>query len=305
MADTGNDPPIIRVVKKGGHGGHHGGAWKVAFADFVTAMMALFIVLWILGQSEDVKRGVGGYFRDPTGKALLGPGKEVSQGKDRLLGPRMVAVPTIFKRYVANQKDLEKSAERLKEMLKKNDGLKELGDQISIEVTPEGLRVEINDTDKSAIFELGSSRLNSNLIRALEVLAGEYGKMRTPVIIEGHTDSKPYGAGSRMSNWELSTQRANEARRVLEGSGLHPDMVFMVRGYADRKPRTENPEDPQNRRISMLLLSSQGLEMNLGTLAEDDAKTPAIPGIEASSDLPSGRPAPEPSHESIATREGH
>jgi chemotaxis protein MotB len=271
MAELGKDPPIIRIVKKRGHGGrHHGGAWKVAFADFVTAMMALFIVLWILGQSEDMKRGVGGYFRDPMGAALLGRGDMEADGKERILGPMLITTPTIFKRMTAKQRNLEAEADRLKKMLEDTEGLTELKDQISVEITKEGIRIEIAEADDEAIFESGSSNLTPKLIRALEVLAKEYAKLPAPVVIEGHTDSVPYSGFSGMSNWELSTQRANEARKVLLGAGLQEEKIFMIRGYADRQPITDNPEDAKNRRISMLLLSSQGLEMNLGTLSIDD-----------------------------------
>ncbi len=317
MADIGNQPPIIRIVKKGGHGGHHGGAWKVAFADFVTAMMALFIVLWILGQSEDVKRGVGGYFREPLGRALLGrgPNEGPSNGKDNVLGPRLVATPSVFKRLATTQVDLEREADRLKDIMESKEGLAELGDQISIEVTKEGIRVEIAENDKDAIFEVGSSHLTPRLIKALEVLAVEFERTRAPVVIEGHTDSTPYGLASGMSNWELSTQRANEARKVLERAGLQSHKVFMIRGYADRDPIADDPADPRNRRISMLLMSSQGLEMSFGTIGEHEAKTPYSDQSETPEAIPDqiveeSTPAIEisnPAHTpiNIATREKH
>ena len=275
MSDLGHEPPIIRIVKKINHAGHHGGAWKVAFADFVTAMMALFIVLWILNQSEDVKRGVGGYFRDPMGKAMMGRGPMMDDGKERILGPKMIATPDIFKRMAASQSNLEQEADRLKKMLEDEDGLSQLGDQISIEVTKEGIRVEIAETDKEAIFELGSSNLTPRLVRALQILGKEYARLPAPVVIEGHTDSTPYGFSSGMSNWELSTQRANEARKILERAGLQSEKIFMIRGYADRRPITDNSSDARNRRISMLLLSSQGLEMSFGTMTANEAKSPA------------------------------
>jgi chemotaxis protein MotB len=274
MSDLGHEPPIIRIVKKINHAGHHGGAWKVAFADFVTAMMALFIVLWILNQSEDIKRGVGGYFRDPMGKAAMGRGPAEDQGKVNILGPKMIATPEIFKRMAASQADLEAQADRLKDMMKNEEGLSNLGDQISIEVTKEGIRIEIADNDKGTIFDLGSANLKPRLIRALEILGKEYSHLPSPVVIEGHTDSTPYGAESGMSNWELSTQRANEARKVLESAGLQEEKIFMIRGYADRRPITDNSSEARNRRISMLLLSSQGLEMSFGTMDVHEAKAP-------------------------------
>jgi chemotaxis protein MotB len=277
MSDLGHEPPIIRIVKKINHAGHHGGAWKVAFADFMTAMMALFIVLWILNQSEDIKRGVGGYFRDPMGKAAMGRGPDQENaGKVNILGPKMIATPEIFKRMAASQADLETQADHLKEMLKKEEGLAALGDQISIEVTKEGIRIEIADNDEGTIFDLGSANLKPRLIRALEILGKEYSKLPSPVVIEGHTDSTPYGSGSGMSNWELSTQRANEARKVLESAGLQSEKIFMIRGYADRRPISANSAEARNRRISMLLLSSQGLEMSFGTMNFHEAEAPYI-----------------------------
>jgi chemotaxis protein MotB len=278
MSDLGHEPPIIRIVKKISHGGHHGGAWKVAFADFMTAMMALFIVLWILNQSEDIKRGVGGYFRDPMGKAAMGRGPEEDQSKVNILGPKMIATPEIFKRMAASQADLEAQADRLKDMLKNEEGLSNLGDQITIEVTKEGIRIEIADNNEGTIFDLGSSNLKPRLIRALEILGKEYANLPSPVVIEGHTDSTPYGSDSGMSNWELSTQRANEARKVLESAGLQSEKIFMIRGYADRRPITANSAEARNRRISMLLLSSQGLEMSFGTMDFHEAKNPNTSG---------------------------
>lgn len=317
MADLGNQPPIIRIVKKGGHGGHHGGAWKVAFADFMTAMLALFIVLWVLNQSEDVKRGVGGYFRDPMGRALLGEGpmETVNDNKDNVLGPKLVAMPSVFKRLATTQADLEREADRLKEMITQNPALQELGDQITIEVTKEGIRIEISENDSSTIFEVGSSRLTPRLVAALEVLAKEFSKSRAPMVIEGHTDSKPYGSASGMSNWELSTQRANEARKVMETAGLPEEQVFMIRGYADRDPIGDDPADPRNRRISLLMMSSQGLEMSLGSMAENEAKAPPQSGdssIETTTDevVEEAKPVlefsePIPEKMDVATRGRH
>jgi chemotaxis protein MotB len=213
--------------------------------------------------------------RDPMGHAAMGRGpNEESVGKDNILGPKMIATPAIFKRMAASQADLEAQADRLKDMLKNEDGLSQLGDQISIEVTKEGIRIEIADNDEGTIFDLGSSNLKPRLIRALEILGKEYAHLPSPVVIEGHTDSTPFGSESGMSNWELSTQRANEARKVLESAGLQADKVFMIRGYADRRPITDNSSEARNRRISMLLLSSQGLEMSFGTMDFHEAKAP-------------------------------
>ena len=153
-------------------------------------------------------------------------------------------------------------------------------DQITIEVSHEGLLVEINAGEKATLFESGSSNLSPKLIEALKALAAEYQKVSNKLIIEGHTDAVPFSSDG-MSNWELSTQRANEARRVLEGAGLAEDKVLMVRGFADRRPRFDDPLDSRNRRISMLLVSDQGMDIALGKLSfygiEDKETAPATP----------------------------
>jgi chemotaxis protein MotB len=261
-----DEAPVIRVIKKITHAGHHGGAWKVAYADFVTAMMALFIVLWILGQSEETRQGVAGYFRNPGGAGGFGAG---ALGKQSRM--------TMSSQTSSHGKDasavdlngdplqqLEQEADKLKEMIEQQPDLKALAGQISVEVTPEGVRVEISESEKSPLFETGSAKLSESLVHALEALGSEYHKVDNMLIIEGHTDSAPYAVGSSMSNWELSTQRAEESRRVLTASGLPESQIFMIRGFADRRPRFDSTADPRNRRISMLLLSPEGLRIASG-----------------------------------------
>lgn len=265
MAELHNDPPIIRIVKKGHAHGHHGGAWKVAFADFVTAMMALFIVLWILGQSEDVKRGIGGYFRDPTGKALLGAGP--AEATSNAQGLSIIKLPSVAQMHTLPDAALENEAEKLKQLIEESDVFQGLKDQITIEVSHEGLRVEINEGENEVLFASGSAELSPKLIAALKALAAEYSKVNNKLILEGHTDAAQFSNSSNITNWELSTQRANEARRVMEQAGLSGDQVLMVRGYADRRPRFDDPLDPRNRRISMLLVSDQGMDIALGKLS--------------------------------------
>jgi chemotaxis protein MotB len=239
--------PIIIVKKKGGHAGHHGGAWKVAYADFVTAMMALFIVLWLLNTSKPVKEAVAGYFKDPsgsgdkTGTTSSGASESVALTKD----------------------DMPKLKEKLEKAIQQIKDLDKLKNQIEITVTAEGLRIELLESTTSTFFDIGSPKLNQNGQELLNLLAQELGKLPNKISIEGHTDSKPYSGKSDYGNWELSTDRANSARRVMQQGGLGPKQVAQVRGYADqllRKP-TE-PLDASNRRISMLV---QNLE------AKDDA----------------------------------
>jgi len=230
--------PIIIIKKKAGHAAHHGGAWKVAYADFVTAMMALFIVLWLLSTSDQVKKAVGGYFSDPSGK-----GKQI--------GTTMAGYGETLS---LTKEDMEKLKEKLEQAMKELPKFKELKDQVQITVTGEGLRVELLESAKSTFFESGSAH-PSEIGKAILVgLAKEMGKMPNNIVIEGHTDSKPFSNGGTYTNWELSADRANSARRFMEDSGLRVDQIKQVRGFADQQLR--KPDDPQNasnRRISVIV----------------------------------------------------
>jgi chemotaxis protein MotB len=244
--------PIIIVKKKGhGHGGHHGGAWKVAYADFVTAMMAFFMVMWILGMDPNVKDSIEGYFANPVGYK-----KGYSAGKSPLSsGNSPGKVQTTPVRLVARQEEeraLTGTGERIKSKLNEA-GLKAIGEQVEIVRTNSGLRIELAEgTSGRDFFEVASSTMTANMKKTLEIIAQELGGLRNPVIIEGHTDAAQY-AGS-YSNWELSADRANAARRVMEVSGLDPARVVEVRGMADRELRNKaDPLDPKNRRITILL----------------------------------------------------
>lgn len=261
-----DEVPVIRIVRKARHAGHHGGAWKVAYADFVTAMMALFIVLWILGQDESTQKKVAAYFKDPTGKSLImSGGGGVTKGASMPLRNESGTSSSMMDMNSEPLRVLEEEAEKLREMIETQPDLIKLTGQISVEVTPEGVRVEINESEKHPLFESGSAKLEPKLVEALRVLGGEYRKLSTSVVVEGHTDSAPYATGSSMTNWELATYRANEARRVLVEGGLREEQIFMVRGFADRKPRFSDTGDPRNRRISMLLLSPEGLRIAGGS----------------------------------------
>ncbi len=257
------EAPQVRIVKKSGHGGHHGGAWKVAYADFVTAMMALFIVLWILSQSEEVRQGIGGYFRDPQGVGKAGVG--VLSGASSSKAPTLM--PSESESIPADDplQELEYQASLLKSAIEATPELSDVKDQIQIEVTSEGVRVEMLDNAKDQFFERGSADLTKSLESALGLLGGKLKELQSKIVIEGHTDGLPYSPGSPLSNWELSTERANQARRVLEAAGLSEERIFAVRGYADRRLRVaEDPLDARNRRISILLLSEEGLAIAKG-----------------------------------------
>jgi chemotaxis protein MotB len=231
--------PIIIVRKKsGGHGGHHGGAWKVAYADFVTAMMALFIVLWLMGSDKEIKDSIAQYFRNPTG-----PGK--------LTGS---SAPGVGAAALEINDDMSKLKEKIQQALKSLPNFKSLKDNIEITITPDGLRIEMLETEKGMFFESGKGVPTDKGSELLVKLAEELGKLPNNLLIEGHTDAKPFGTGNAYSNWELSSDRANSARRLMETSGLRPNQVNQVRGFADRQLRhPEDPENPSNRRVSVIV----------------------------------------------------
>jgi chemotaxis protein MotB len=231
-------PPIIVIKKKKGHAGHHGGAWKVAYADFVTAMMALFIVLWLMNASRQVQEAVGGYFKDPRGTAkVVGSNRN---GTDQ---------------YVAlRPQDMKKLKEDLLQSIHHIDHSDKLKNQIEITVTPEGLRIELMEAPNGTFFELGSAAPTPALRSLLGALSHELGKLPNDISIEGHTDAKPYSGKNGYDNWDLSADRANEARRLMQAEGLRPGQISQVRGFADRRPRLpDKPDDASNRRISVIV----------------------------------------------------
>jgi chemotaxis protein MotB len=233
-----NDEQIIIIKKKGGHAGHHGGAWKVAYADFVTAMMALFIVLWLMNSSKPVQEAVGGYFRDPYGTAQNSGTKPVGSSE---VG--------VFKK-----EEMTKLKDALKKAMEKMANFDRLKNRIEMTVTAEGLRIELMEDPKGTFFENGKAQPTPILENLLKVLSSVAGKLPNTISIEGHTDSKPFSDSKTYGNWELSTDRANTARRLMESSGLRPGQVVQVRGYADhnlRKPL--QPEDASNRRITVIV----------------------------------------------------
>jgi chemotaxis protein MotB len=227
----------IIIKKKGGHGGHHGGAWKVAYADFVTAMMALFIVLWLMNTSKQVQEVIGGYLKDPTGTS-------------KLVGTNMQGAG---KNFALSKDNMPKLKEELQKAICKVTNFEKLSKQIEMTVTAEGVRIELPEEANGTFFDLGCANPSENGKELLGALASETGKLPSRVSIEGQSDSKPYN-GEIYSNWELSVDRANTARRIMQASGLQPNQVSQVRGYADQRLRTkENHEDPSNRRISVIV----------------------------------------------------
>jgi chemotaxis protein MotB len=231
-------PQIILIKRKGGHGGHHGGAWKVAYADFVTAMMALFIVLWLMNSSKQVQEAVGGYFKDPSGTSKL-VGTDKSGSGDNLS---------------LRKEDMAKLKEQLQALVRQVSDFDKLKSHIEMTVTAEGLRIELLESETGTFFESGSSTPTASAREILAVLAAEVGKLPNRVSLEGHTDARPFSAKANYSNWELSTERANASRRMMEDNGLRPDQVAEVRGFADQNLRNKSdPTDPSNRRITLLV----------------------------------------------------
>jgi chemotaxis protein MotB len=235
MAGT---PPIIVIKKKGGHGGHHGGAWKVAYADFVTAMMALFIVLWLMNSSKQIQEAVGGYFKDPAGSS-------------KRVGSDMVGAGENF---VVNKDNMEELKEQLQQAIREVPHFDRLKNHIDMTVTNEGLRIELTESEKGTFFDSGSQKISADGEELLKLLAAELGKLPNKLALEGHTDAKSYAQGSNYGNWELSVDRANAARRLIRENGIGADQVTQVRGFADQRLRNpKDPLDPSNRRISLIV----------------------------------------------------
>ncbi len=231
--------PIIIIKRKVEHGGgHHGGAWKVAYADFVTAMMALFIVLWLMNSSKQIREAVGGYFKDPTGTSkMVGTGLKGSGDNFELSKDNMAQL----------KEELQKS-------IREAANFDKLQNQIEMTVTSEGLRIELLESEVGTFFESGSADPSVSGKDMLSRLAGELAKLPNKMSIEGHTDSRVFTRGGDYGNWELSVDRANAARRLMQKCGLRDDQIAQVRGYADQRLRKPDlPEDASNRRISLIV----------------------------------------------------
>ncbi len=252
MSSKDREQPII-IIKKivRGHG-HHGGAWKVAFADFMTAMFALFLVLWMVNQSSDVKAAIAGYFQDPLGRAdesgsSIIPGEGAQTQMARPLAPMQVIDIRIDR--------LQKLSESIREKLGKIPLLDSLKNHVEITMTEEGLRIELLEDSTAQFFESGSATMSSRGQDLLTVIGKELGGDSNQVQLEGHTDARPYSAKNGYSNWELSADRANSARRMLSAAGVSGNRVAAIRGMADRDLRyPETPFDPRNRRITITVL---------------------------------------------------
>ncbi len=290
---------VVKRVKKGGHGAH-GAAWKIAYADFVTAMMAFFLLMWLLGSTTkgDLK-GIQDYFRSPLQISLSGgPGTgsstTIMTGGGNDLTKEVGQVRKVAADAVRRQRDQMMAAERakmrefkrhLEQAILANKDLAKFQSQIRIEITPDGLRIQIVDNDKRPMFATGSAHIKSYMQEILQDFGPVLNEFGRKIIITGHTDSSQYLNGDRSySNWELSSDRANASRRELIAGGMNSALVMRVVGMADSTPLVANdPMNPLNRRISILILNKmaearmakENSEVNEGT-ASDLRRTVAI-----------------------------
>jgi chemotaxis protein MotB len=262
----------IRIVKKkGGHAAAHGGAWKVAYADLVTAMMAFFLLMWLLNSADkNTKAGIAGMFQDANffntergkeilanhGKGILPGGRGMAPGPDGDGGTdATVEAPGSAEE---EHKAMEATAEAIEKAFQQDELLQAFQDQITMDFTDEGLRIQIQDKAAQVLFDSGSAQLKPYTLSILKEIAKELGKLPNRIVVGGHTDAAQY-ANRAYTNWELSAERANAARRVMESAagGLRPNQVRRVTGYADTIPfEGKDPKDPQNRRISIVVVSA-------------------------------------------------
>jgi chemotaxis protein MotB len=261
--------------RKGEHGGHHGGGWKVAAADFFCSMMALFIVLWILGSSKATQAAVAAYFNHPS--ILKGEGNgflnkdgmiELKQAMERIRqeegADSAAAMDAAMMKLglegggpnvEAERKAFAVSARALEAALNASETLRQIRGQVTIEFTNHGMRIQMADLQDRPLFALGSAEPTTAGHELLQAVARVIAPLPNSLLIEGHTDSRPYGGGRNYSNWDLSGDRANSARRVIESAGVDPTRIARVVGYADRQLlKPEEPFSEQNRRISITVM---------------------------------------------------
>lgn len=291
-------PIIIKKVYVS-HGGYHGGSWKVAFADFMTAMMAFFLVLWLVGQDQEIKESVAGYFQDPIGftrggKIGSGEGDGMFKGGASIMN-KSTAMSIV-------RKKLEEAAQKILNSLKLNDEFKELRDNILVEMTPEGLRIQLIESSDSSFFESGSARMRPTGEAILGVIAQELIKMPNRIVYEGHTDATGSGKIDGYSNWDLGADRANYCRKIMMRFGTRESQIREVRSYADTKLLLpDKPNDPRNRRISILVLNDYDYLFENKLIPTNDSEyETGLPGPGASSG-PNADVIPEVNEEEFET----
>lgn len=301
MAEDNKRPIIIVKRKRGGGQGHHGGAWKVAYADFVTAMMAFFLVMWLVtAVSKEQRAAIFEYFKNPSmepGQSVkaspgqqgpggastspidLGGGLDAPRAMERNAEGLGEPVPDISieqARRIADEgerRQLESLMEELREAIEKSQALEPFKDQLLLDITPEGLRIQIVDKQNRPMFDLGATRLKDYTARILRELASYLNTVPNRISLSGHTDAKPYSGARGYTNWDLSADRANAARRALEDGGLQTHKVARIVGLASSVLfDQENPHNPINRRISILVMTRS---------AEARALSSDAPNVEA------------------------
>lgn len=238
LNESKHDSVVIIKRRKAVHGPHHGGAWKVAYADFVTAMMSLFIVLWLTSTSDSVKRSIAQYFNDPRGISSMQGTNRNGAGK---------ALPL-------DKDGMELLKQQLLDAARRMPNFDKLKNQVEITAEQDGLRIELLEQPGGTFFQSGSAQPTPALREFLKAISPELGRMQNRISIEGHTDAVPYSRNSEYTNWELSADRANAARRLMQSTGIGPGQVAEVRGFADQLPRRPDaPGDPANRRITLIV----------------------------------------------------
>ncbi len=319
-------PIIIKRVKKGGHA-VHGGAWKIAYADFVTAMMAFFLLMWLLGSTtEGDKKGIADYFASPLKLSLLasgsgagdashvvkGGGQDLTRSTGQVKRGEIEAKKDTINLHQLKAEQIRAEVARLESLQKKvadalaaDPELKNMASQMLLEMTHDGLRIQIIDQDQRPMFASGSATVQPymrNLLRAIGRLLGEVPNRLT---LEGHTDALPFGSGERgYSNWELSADRANSSRRELISGGLPEDQVLRIQGLAASNPfDRKDPTAPANRRISIIVMTRDAEDRAFRTQApaatsepqEQPVASPAVPAG-PSSETRVSPSSPVPSH---------
>ena len=254
MADKKDSISEIRIIKRGrSRRGHHGGAWKVAYADFVTAMMVFFLVMWITGLSNEVKQAIAAYFKDPVGfmTAVQG-GKSPfkTPGVTESKGGKGMETKTV----VNDTANLAKAKQSIDKMIQHSPEFKKLKDSIDVHLVDEGLQIDLIDGKENLFFDSGSAKVKPATEHLLSEISVRLSQLNNKLIIEGHTDKHPLSTRAGYTNWELSADRANAARTLMEGDGLRPDQVDQVRGYAATHPRNKDPYHYSNRRVSIIVM---------------------------------------------------
>ncbi len=302
-------PIIIKRIKKSGHGAH-GGAWKIAYADFVTAMMAFFLLMWLLGSTtEGDKKGISDFFASPlkvslgggsgagdSSHVIKGGGEDLSRTHGQVKKGDIEAKRNTInllalkaEQRAAEKARLEELKQKVQDVLAANPRLALMQSQIRLDMTPEGLRIQIVDADNRPMFDSGSSIVKPYMRELLQIIGEVLAEVPNRLTLEGHTDAQPFGSGERgYSNWELSSDRANSSRRELLAGGLPDARVLRVQGLASSRPLEDtDPASPTNRRISIIVMNRDAEDRFFNTIAASEDPVAEQEPPQATVDLPS------------------